>query len=191
LLDVNDAVLADLADRLAIILPTQASPLALMVATLAMSRLPRIGFDAFASAEATRSTPRSMPRLRSMGWWPAATSLAASRNIACASTVAVVVPSPATDPVFDAPSMTSCAPRFANQSASSISSATVTPSFVIKGEVIIGRSMNTVRPPGPSVALTARARTRAPSSRRARPLSPNRKQLSRHLSGDGGATRAL
>ena len=43
----------------------------------------------------TAETAMSMPRLRSIGFMPAATDLAPSRTIACASTVAVVVPSPA------------------------------------------------------------------------------------------------
>ena len=43
----------------------------------------------------TAVTAMSTPRLRSIGFMPAATALAPSRTIACASTVAVVVPSPA------------------------------------------------------------------------------------------------
>ena len=51
----------------AISLPMAASPLALMVATFAMSRLPATRFDIFASAATTRSTPMSMPRLSASG----------------------------------------------------------------------------------------------------------------------------
>ena len=47
----------------------------------------------------------SMPRLRSIGLAPAATDLAPSLTMACASTVAVVVPSPATSEVLDATSL--------------------------------------------------------------------------------------
>ena len=43
----------------------------------------------------TASTAMSMPRFRSIGFMPAATDLTPSRTIAWASTVAVVVPSPA------------------------------------------------------------------------------------------------
>ena len=53
--------------------------------------------------------------------------------IACASTVAVVVPSPASSEVLEATSFTICAPMFSNLSFSSISLATETPSLVIGG----------------------------------------------------------
>src|SRR5919205_571304 len=71
-----------------------------------------------------------------------------------ASTVAVVVPSPATSEVFDATSRTSCAPIFSYGSSSSISFATVTPSLVMVGLPNF-LSRITLRPLGPSVALTA------------------------------------
>ena len=64
---------------------------------------------------------------------PAATALAPSLTIAWASTVAVVVPSPAMSEVLDATSRTICAPMFSNLSSSSISLATVTPSLVMRG----------------------------------------------------------
>src|SRR5215510_636367 len=54
--------------------------------------------------------------------------------MACASTVAVVVPSPAVSDVLLATSRTICAPMFSSGSFSSISFATVTPSLVIVGE---------------------------------------------------------
>jgi hypothetical protein len=53
--------------------------------------------------------------------------------MACASTVAVVVPSPASSEVLDATSFTICAPMFSNLSLSSISLATETPSLVTVG----------------------------------------------------------
>ena len=53
--------------------------------------------------------------------------------IACASTVAVVVPSPATSLVAVATSRTSWAPWFSKTSSTSISRAIVTPSFVMVG----------------------------------------------------------
>ena len=53
--------------------------------------------------------------------------------MAWASTVAVVVPSPASSLVREATSFTICAPMFSNLSDSSISLATVTPSLVMRG----------------------------------------------------------
>jgi hypothetical protein len=64
---------------------------------------------------------------------PAATDLAPSLTIAWASTVAVVVPSPAWSEVLLATSRTICAPMFSNLSSSSISLATVTPSLLMRG----------------------------------------------------------
>ena len=74
-----------------------------------------------------------MPRFRPIGLAPAVTLLRPSRMIAWASTVAVVVPSPATSLVAVATSRTSCAPWFSKTSSTSISRAMVTPSFVIVG----------------------------------------------------------
>ena len=74
-----------------------------------------------------------MPRLSAIGFAPAATFFRPSRTIACASTVAVVVPSPATSFVAVATSRTSWAPWFSNTSSTSISRAIVTPSLVIVG----------------------------------------------------------
>jgi hypothetical protein len=56
-----------------------------------------------------------------VGLAPAATVFTPSRKMAWASTVAVVVPSPATSEVFDATSRTICAPMFSSGSCSSIS----------------------------------------------------------------------
>src|SRR5207249_3098021 len=106
-------------------------------------------------------TALSMPRLRVMGSWPAATILRPSVKMARASTVAVVVPSPATSEVFDATSFTICAPMFSNLSSSSISFATVTPSLVTLGGPN-DFSRTTLRPRGPSVTVTASARTFTP-----------------------------
>jgi hypothetical protein len=53
--------------------------------------------------------------------------------MARASTVAVVVPSPATSFVLLATWRTSCAPMFMKRSLNSIDLATVTPSLVILG----------------------------------------------------------
>ena len=76
--------------------------------------------------------------------------------MASASTVAVVVPSPATSLVLLAASLTSWAPMFSYGSFSSISSATVTPSLVTFG-LPQPLSSTALRPRGPSVLRTARA----------------------------------
>src|SRR5688572_1523125 len=83
--------------------------------------------------------------------------------IASASTVAVVVPSPAASEVFEAASFTSLAPMFSYLSLSSISSATVTPSLVTVGAPH-PLSMTALRPRGPSVVFTARASFETPDS---------------------------
>src|SRR5882724_12622253 len=92
--------------------------------------------------------------------------------MASAKTVAVVVPSPAMSEVFDATSRTSCAPIFSYGSSSSISFATVTPSFVIVGLPNF-LSRITLRPLGPSVALTAFASFSTPRSNACRAFSSN------------------
>jgi hypothetical protein len=117
-----------------------------------------------------------MPRLISMGLWPAATILAPSRKIACASTVAVVVPSPAMSEVLEATSFTICAPMFSNLFSSSISLATVTPSLVTVGEPQLF-SMTTLRPRGPRVTFTASARVFTPRRISARAFSSKRISL--------------
>ncbi len=111
-----------------------------------------------------------MPRLRSIGFIPAATCFMPSWTMAWASTVAVVVPSPATSAVFEATCLTICAPMFSNLSLSSISLATVTPSLVMVGAPKL-LSITTLRPLGPSVTLTALARVLTPLTMRARALS--------------------
>src|SRR5437588_10723244 len=143
------------------ILPMVASPLAEMVPTWAISLGSLVGLVCRFSSSTTAFTAFSMPRLISIGLLPAATSFPPSRKIACASTVAVVVPSPATSEVLDATSFTICAPMFSNLFSSSISLATVTPSLVIVGEPN-DFSMTTVRPLGPSVTLTASASVLTP-----------------------------
>src|SRR5687768_4423487 len=84
--------------------------------------------------------------------------------MASASTVAVVVPSPATSDVLLAASFTSFAPMFSYLSFSSTSSATVTPSLVIVGAPH-PLSMTALRPRGPRVAFTARDNLVTPSSK--------------------------
>src|ERR1700690_4417187 len=147
--------------------PISASPLAEMVPTWAISSLEVTFFEFFWRSATTASTARSTPRFRSIGFMPAATALAPSLTIDCASTVAVVVPSPAWSLVFEATSRTICAPMFSNLSASSISLATVTPSLVMRGAPN-DLSSTTLRPLGPSVTLTALARMSTPRSIRSR-----------------------
>src|SRR5260364_190162 len=53
-----------------------------------------------------------MPRFRSIGFMPETTYFMPSYTMDCVSTVAVVVPSPALSLVFDATSLTVCAPIF-------------------------------------------------------------------------------
>src|SRR3954471_725864 len=67
-----------------------------MVATLATSAWSPTSRALASSWSLTASTAVSMPRLRASGCAPAATLRRPSRTIACASTVAVVVASPAT-----------------------------------------------------------------------------------------------
>ena len=115
----------------------------------------------FLMPSTTMATARSIPRLMSMGLAPAATFLRPTFTIAWASTVAVVVPSPASSPVFEATSLTSCAPMFWKGSSSSTSRATDTPSLVMWGAPNFF-SMITLRPLGPRVTLTASARASTP-----------------------------
>ena len=79
----------------AIISPISRSSLAEIVPTWAISALVEIYFDPFLRSLTTEATAMSMPRRKSIGFMPAATALTPSRTIAWASTVAVVVPSPA------------------------------------------------------------------------------------------------
>src|SRR5450631_3135352 len=142
-------------------LPMVSSPFALMMPTWAISLFPLVGLDCFFSSATMVSTATSMPRLMSIGLAPAATILTPSAKIACASTVAVVVPSPAISDVFEATSLTICAPMLAKWSSSSTSLATVTPSLVTVGAPH-DRSKTTFRPRGPKVTLTALARVLSP-----------------------------
>src|SRR5437899_8157445 len=99
-----------------------------------------------------------------IGLAPEVTYFRPSRKIASARTVAVVVPSPASSLVLLATSRTICAPMFSHASSSSISLATVTPSLVTVGDPNF-LSSTTLRPLGPSVALTARLNFSTPLRR--------------------------
>src|SRR3954463_9196581 len=160
----------------AMILPISASPLAEIEPTCAISLLDLQGFESFFSSSTVVATALSMPRFRSIGFMPAATNFMPSCTMDCASTVAVVVPSPATSEVLEATSFSICAPMFSNLSLSSISFATDTPSLVTVGAPN-ERSSTTLRPLGPSVTLTASARMLAPCTMRARADSRKRTSL--------------
>src|SRR5205807_2010047 len=153
--------------------PMVASPLAEMVPTWAISFGSLVLLLSFFSSATTASTALSMPRLISIGLLPAATSLAPSRKMAWARTVAVVVPSPATSEVLEATSLTICAPMFSNLFSSSISFATVTPSLVMVGAPN-DFSKTTLRPLGPSVTFTASARVLTPLRMASRARTSNR-----------------
>ncbi len=140
--------------------------------TWAISDDEATGLARFSRSLTTAATAISMPRLKSIGFMPAATDLAPSRTIAWANTVAVVVPSPAVSLVLEATSRTICAPIFSNLSSSSISLATVTPSLVMRGAPKLF-SMTTLRPLGPSVTFTALARISTPRSMRSRASPEN------------------
>ncbi len=142
------------------------------VATAAMSSLESTSRAALSRASPTASAALSIPRLSAIGLAPAATARRPSWTMAWASTVAVVVPSPAMSLVLVATSLVSWAPRFSNGSSSSTSRATVTPSLVMVGAPHF-LSRTTYRPLGPSVTLTVLARASTPRSRERRALSSN------------------
>src|SRR6516162_2527741 len=160
----------------AMILPISVSPFAEIVATCSISLLSFTSLLSFLSSPTTDSTALSMPRLMYIGDEPAVTLFRPSLKMASASTVAVVVPSPATSDVLDATSRTICAPMFWYGSSSSISLATLTPSFVTVGEPHF-LSRTTLRPRGPSVTFTALARISTPFMISARACSLNRSIL--------------
>src|SRR5260221_464975 len=153
-------------------LPISVSPLEEMVPTWAISSFEVTFLEFLTRSATTASTARSIPRFRSIGFMPAATDLAPSRTIAAASTVAVVVPSPAASAALEATSRTICAPMFSNLSSSSISLATVTPSLVMRGAPN-DLSSTTLRPLGPSVTFTALLRMSTPRNILSRASTPN------------------
>ncbi len=125
-----------------------------MPATWAICSLVSTSLEMSFKAATAASTAASMPRFSTIGLAPAATLRRPSRTMAQASTVAVVVPSPATSSVFLATSLTSSAPIFSYGSSSSISLAIDTPSLVMVGAPHFF-SRTTLRPLGPSVTRTA------------------------------------
>ena len=141
-------------------------------AVAAICSLVSTGLATLSRCSDTAATAASMPRFRLIGLAPAATLRRPSRTRAWASTVAVVVPSPATSSVFLATSLTSSAPIFSYGSSSSISLAIETPSLVMVGAPHFFSS-TTLRPFGPSVTFTASARMFMPRSRPRRASSSN------------------
>ena len=135
-----------------------------IAATLAIWDLPLIGWLISAIALTASSVAFFIPLRRTIGFAPAARFFIPSLIIACARTVAVVVPSPATSFVFVAASFTSCAPIFSKASSNSISFAIVTPSFVISGAPK-DLSRATFLPFGPIVTRTVSASLFTPASR--------------------------
>ena len=85
---------------------------ALIEAMCAMSSVVCTGFESRLISSTMALTPLSMPRLRPIGFAPAVTFLRPSAMIAWASTIEVVVPSPATSLVLVATSSSSWAPMF-------------------------------------------------------------------------------
>jgi len=163
--------LPTLSMALAMISPMLWSLLAEIEPTWAISLVVVVALVAFLSCSIKTCTALSIPRFKSMGFMPAATYFMPSCTMACANTVAVVVPSPALSEVLEATSLTICAPMFCNLSLSSISFATDTPSLVTVGAPN-ERSSTTLRPLGPRVTLTALARMLTPSTMRARASPP-------------------
>src|SRR5438067_12293374 len=113
-----------------------------------------------------------MPSLSCIGLAPAVTLRKPSLIMDCASSVAVVVPSPATSFVLVATSRKSCAPVFSMASLSSISRTIVTPSLVTVGAPNFF-SRTTLRPLGPSVMRTAWATVSMPFLRCCRASTSN------------------
>src|SRR3954449_4244923 len=155
----------------AIRLPTSAS-WAETVATPAMAERSSTGMATLSSAACTASTAARMPRPSAIGLAPAATLRIPSWTSAWASTVAVVVPSPATSFVLVATFLASCAPRFSYGSSSSTSRAMVTPSLVMVGAPNF-LSRTTLRPRGPRVTFTVSASLSTPRSSARRASSLN------------------
>ena len=148
-----------------------------MEATWAISDLSSISLAWLSmSFTAAATAAFSMPRLRLSGLAPAATLRRPSCTSAWASTVAVVVPSPAMSLVLVATSFTSWAPMFSNGSSSSTSRAIDTPSLVMVGAPNFFSS-TTLRPLGPRVTFTASASLLTPASRARRASSSNLRSL--------------
>ena len=142
------------------------------IATCAIWSRPSTEVESFEMLLRTDTTASSRPRLTAIGSEPAATFLKPSLMIACARTVDVVVPSPASSLVCLEASLRSCAPMFSNGSSRSISLAIETPSELTCGGPNF-LSTITLRPFGPSVIFTVSASMSIPTLSRARASSAN------------------
>ncbi len=116
----------------AILSPMAMSP-AEMRPTLAICSLVDTGVAEALMDSTMASVAFSMPRRMPRASAPAVTFFRPSLTMTSASSVAVVVPSPATSLVLTATSRTSWAPMFSMGSSRSTSLATVTPSLVMRG----------------------------------------------------------
>src|SRR5215831_6275333 len=143
-----------------------------MAATWATSSWPFTGTATRLISSTTDSTAFSIPILSCIGLAPAATFRKPSLIIVWASSVAVVVPSPATSLVLVATSRRSCAPVFSIGSLRSISRTIVTPSLVTVGAPNFF-SRTTLRPFGPSVMRTDWATVSMPFLRCCRASTSN------------------
>src|SRR2546427_9926669 len=181
---VNTPSLPTFSIASAMSLPISESLFAEIVPTWAISLRPAVGTEIFFNSSTTVSTALSMPRFSAIGFDPAVTDFRPSRKIAWASTVAVVVPSPARSEVLVATSFTIWAPMFSISSSSSISLATVAPSLVTVGLPNF-LSMTTLRPLGPSVTFTASASLSTPRFRRARASTLNSRYFAAIASSSG------
>src|SRR6202162_6414882 len=143
-----------------------------IAATWATSSWPLTGTESLLISPTTASTAFSMPILSCIGLAPAVTLRKPSLIMVWASSVAVVVPSPATSLVLVATSRSSCAPVFSIGSLSSISRTIVTPSLVTVGAPNFF-SRTTLRPLGPSVIRTDEATMSMPFLRACRASTSN------------------
>ena len=128
----------------------------------------------------TLLTAESIPSLIALGSPRSECSVAWS-NIALANTVAVVVPSPASDTVLWAACLINVAPMFSNGSCNVIALATVTPSFVICGCPLPSSSI-THLPLAPSVEPTALVSFSTPVNIWLLALSPKARFLTNFIS---------
>ena len=154
----------------ATISPTSSSE-AEIAATLEICARPVTLLDILPIASIAVSAAFFIPLRITIGLAPAARFFIPSLIIACARTVAVVVPSPAASLVLVATSFRICAPIFSNASSSSISFAMVTPSLVMSGTPNF-LSRTTFLPLGPRVTLTVSASLLTPVSIALRTSTP-------------------
>ena len=140
-------------------------------ATWAISSLPSTSRACLPTcSDHRRDGPSRCPASGPSGWRRRPTLRMPCWTIARASTVAVVVPSPATSFVLVATSLASWAPMFSHGSSSSISLAIVTPSLVMVGAPHF-LSRTTLRPLRPERDRPPRRRAcpRRPRGRAGRP----------------------